>query len=146
VLNRQHYSSRLQVRPDDLDLFRHVHSSRYIDYVLAARFEQMRDGYGFPMEEFMAAGFGWVVRHCELEFMRPLIMGDQMEVETWLEELESDTARVNFIIYKLPARKVSCRGWFRYTLVSLESGRAVRIPEWVIARYSLPDVPQVSED
>ena len=42
------------VRPDDIDMFQHVHSSRYLDYVLAARYEQMAPCYGMPWEDFIA--------------------------------------------------------------------------------------------
>ena len=31
------FESELAVRPDDIDLYQHVHSTRYLDYVLAAR-------------------------------------------------------------------------------------------------------------
>ena len=60
------FESALQVRPDDLDMFQHVHSSRYMDYVLAARFDQMERCYKMPMEEFLKLGYGWVVRMAHL--------------------------------------------------------------------------------
>ena len=31
------FATEMQVRPDDIDMHRHVHNSRYLDYVLAAR-------------------------------------------------------------------------------------------------------------
>ena len=40
-LVRSKFESEMQVRPDDIDMYQHVHSSRYMDYVLAARFDQM---------------------------------------------------------------------------------------------------------
>ncbi|MCP5552003.1 MAG: hypothetical protein H7A53_14035, partial [Akkermansiaceae bacterium] len=33
------FETRLDVRPDDIDMNRHVHNSRYLDYVLAARYD-----------------------------------------------------------------------------------------------------------
>ena len=50
-INTGIYTTRLQVRPDDIDMFGHVHSSRYMDYVLAARFEQMERCYQMSMPE-----------------------------------------------------------------------------------------------
>ena len=46
------FETELRVRPDDIDMYQHVHSSRYMDYVLAARFDQMETGYKMPMSEF----------------------------------------------------------------------------------------------
>ena len=35
------FESELTVRPDDIDMNNHVHNSKYLDYVLAARYDQM---------------------------------------------------------------------------------------------------------
>src|SRR5581483_575466 len=46
------FETELQVRPDDVDFYQHVHSTRYLDYVLAARLEQGSRCYGMPLAEF----------------------------------------------------------------------------------------------
>ncbi|MFN5663556.1 MAG: acyl-CoA thioesterase, partial [Bacteroidota bacterium] len=52
-LNTTFYETELQVRPDDIDMFQHVHSTRYLDYVLAARYDQMERCYGNPMHVYL---------------------------------------------------------------------------------------------
>ena len=52
------FETELAVRPDDIDLYQHVHSTRYLDYVLAARFDQMERCYGLSMQEFARRGLG----------------------------------------------------------------------------------------
>ena len=89
-LGRSKFETELQVRPDDIDMNRHVHASRYLDYVLAARFDQMARCYMMSMEEFMQAGLGWYVRTAHLEFKRPLDLGDHFIVRTWVEEFLKD--------------------------------------------------------
>jgi acyl-CoA thioester hydrolase/thioesterase-3 len=56
------FETEMQVRPDDIDLFQHVHSSRYMDYVLAARYDQRTRCYDMPWEEFLADDDGVRVR------------------------------------------------------------------------------------
>ncbi|HAV61277.1 MAG TPA: thioesterase [Verrucomicrobiales bacterium] len=131
------FESELAVRPDDIDLFQHVHSTRYLDYVLAARFDQMKRCYGIAMEAFIERGLGWVVRRSFIEYQRPLRMGDTMVVRTRIEEFFNDGVKVWFEILRLPGRKASCHGWCDYTLVSLASGRAQAVPEDVRAAYSV---------
>lgn len=36
------FSSEIKVRPDDIDMNNHVHNAKYLDYVLSARYEQMK--------------------------------------------------------------------------------------------------------
>src|SRR5947208_7806688 len=90
------FETEFRVRPDDIDMFGHVHNSRYFDYVLAARYDQMARCYGMAMEEFLAIGFGWVVSIAHVEYKRPLILGDHITVVTWIDELRPTGVRVQF--------------------------------------------------
>ena len=70
------FETELQVRPDDIDMNQHVHGSRYFDYVLAARYDQMARCYKMAMDEFTAAGLGWFVKTSHMEYKRPLCLGE----------------------------------------------------------------------
>lgn len=131
------FETELQVRPDDLDMNAHVHSSRYLDYVLAARYDQMERCYQMPMEEFLAQGFGWVVRTAHVEFKRPLGLGERFLVRTWIAELAKHTVKVHFEIVKTKTGKLASDGWFDYTMIALKTGRAEKIPDWIVAKYSI---------
>ena len=131
------FESELQVRPDDIDMNQHVHNSRYFDYVLAARYDQMERCYKMPMEEFIQSGFGWVVRSSFIEFKRPLGLGDRFFVRTWIETMVKDSVRVRFEILKKENGKLSCDGYFDYTMVNIKTGRAEVIPDWIVQKYSI---------
>ncbi len=133
------FETLLQVRPDDLDMNRHVHASRYQDYVLAARYDQMARCYGMSMEEFLKAGLGWFVKTAHLEYKRPLVLGDWLVVRTWVEAIGEDQVKVCFEIFRKTGDrlKLSCDGWFEYTMVDLQTGRATAISPEIAARYSV---------
>ena len=139
ILGQSKFETALQVRPDDIDMNQHVHASRYLDYVLAARYDQMTRCYRMSMEEFIQAGLGWFVKTAHLQYKRPLLMGDSFIVRTWVEEIGGTEVKVSFeILRKLGDRlKLSCDGWFEYTMVNVKSGRAESIPDSIIAKYSV---------
>ena len=137
TLGRSKFETALQVRPDDIDMNQHVHASRYLDYVLAARYDQMARCYKMSMEEFIRAGYGWFVRTSHLEFKRPLGLGEQFVVRTWVEEMFKNGVRVSFEIHRQQNGKLCCDGWFHYTLVSLATGRAAAIPDGIVQKYSI---------
>jgi YbgC/YbaW family acyl-CoA thioester hydrolase len=136
-LGRAKFESLLRVRPDDLDLNRHVHASRYFDYVLAARYEQMERDYQMGMEEFIKLGLGWYTRVSHIEYKRPLFLGEWFTVRTWVEEIGRENVRVEFEILKKTTGKLSADGHCVYTLVNLSSGRAEAIPEWIARKYAV---------
>ncbi|TZF82747.1 acyl-CoA thioesterase [Pedobacter sp. BS3] len=131
------FKSEFRVRPDDIDMFQHVHNSKYFDYVLAARYEQMERFYGMPMEEFMKQGYGWVVKTAYVDYKRPLTMGDEFIVETGVETLNEKGCRVKFSITIKKTGKTACDGWFDYALISLETGRSMLVTAEMIAKYSI---------
>lgn len=137
MLHRSKFETEMQVRPDDIDLFRHVHSSRYLDYLLAARFDQMERCYGVPMQEFLRLGFGWYVKTSHLEYKRPLGIAERFIVRTWVEDLRNPDVEVRFEMLKADTKKVSCLGWCIFTMVHLQSGRPESIPDWIVEKYAI---------
>ncbi len=131
------FETELQVRPDDMDMNQHVHASRYFDYVLAARYDQMERCYKMPMEEFIALGFGWYVRTAHVEYKRSLGLGERFVVRTRVAEIFKDGVKVEFEIIKKKNSKLASDGWFHYTMVNLKTGRAEVIPDWIVRKYSI---------
>lgn len=131
------FETELQVRPDDIDMNQHVHNSRYFDYVLAARYEQMEKNYRFSMQKFIEMGFGWVISKAIVNYKRPLGLGDHFIVKTGITELLNKGCIVAFEINNKKTGKLCCDGEFHYTMVNINTGRSETIPEWIIAQYSI---------
>jgi YbgC/YbaW family acyl-CoA thioester hydrolase len=131
------FETELTVRPDDIDLYQHVHSTRYLDYVVAARFEQMERCYGMPMQVFTDRGLGWYMSSATMRFRRPLGMGERMVVRCWIERFTETGCTLGFEIDRQTNGKRVFEGHCEYTLVTLATGRAAPLPDDVRARYSI---------
>ncbi len=131
------FETVMSVRPDDIDMNQHVHNSRYLDYVLAARFDQMERCYGMAMDAFLEKGYSWFVRTAHIDHKRPLNLGDKMAVRTCVKEIGRREVTIGFEILIEPGRKLSAGGYFGYILVDRDSGKARTIPDEVRAAYSV---------
>ncbi|MDQ0639053.1 thioesterase-3 [Pedobacter sp. W3I1] len=131
------FESELRVRPDDIDMFNHVHNSKYLDYVLAARYEQMDKFYGMPWEHFTKQGLGWVVSHVDINFKRPLLMNDLMLIRTGILTINDKGCAVQFEIINQKTGKVASDGIFDYVLIDLNTGRGTKVSEEMIKAYSI---------
>jgi acyl-CoA thioester hydrolase/thioesterase-3 len=136
-LHRTKFETELQVRPDDIDMFQHVHSSRYLDYLLAARFDQMERFYMMSMQEFLKLGLGWVVTTSHLEYKRPLCLAERFIVRTWIEDMRATEVEVRFEMIKKENSKAACLGWCSFAMVKLETGRSETIPDWIREKYAI---------
>ncbi|WP_423146130.1 acyl-CoA thioesterase [Rubrolithibacter danxiaensis] len=131
------FTTEFKVRPDDIDMFNHVHNSIYFDYVLAARYEQMETYYGMPMEKFLELGYGWVVKTAYVDYKRPLGLGDYFLVTTGIVTLNDRGCRAEFDIKFKKTGKVSCDGWFDFVLIDLKTGKGMKVTEEMIEKYSI---------
>jgi thioesterase-3 len=131
------FESQLKVRPDDIDMFNHVHNSKYFDYVLAARYDQMEEFYKMPMESFLASGYGWVVRTALVDFKRPLILGDVIKVRTGILTINEKGCRVQFEIENVRTKKIASDGWFDYVLIDINTGKGSKVNQEMIQAYSI---------
>ena len=131
------FESELKVRPDDIDMFNHVHNSKYFDYVLAARYEQMDLFYKMPMEDFMKNGYGWVVRTAHVDFKRPMILGDTAIIRTGILTINEKGCRVQFEIEIKRSGKIASDGWFDYVMIDINSGKGTKVTEEMIQTYSI---------
>ena len=129
------FETEFRVRPDDIDMYNHVHNSKYFDYVLAGRYDQMERCYGMGMDQFIERGFGWLVRTVYMDYKRPLKMSDYFLVKTGIESLDEKICRVNFTITGKATGKTCCDGWFDFVLIDLKTGKGVLIPADVITHY-----------
>lgn len=136
-LGQAKFETEMRVRPDDIDMNQHVHASRYYDYLLAARYDQMARCYQMSLEEFFELGFAWFTRVSHMDFKRPLKMGEDFIVRTWVEEILKTSVRVSFEIVKRKNSKLACAGYCEFTLVSLKTGRAEVIPDSIRDKYSV---------
>ena len=131
------FETTLSVRPDDIDMHQHVHNSRYLDYVLAARFDQMARCYGMSIDAFLERGWTWFVRTAHIEHKRALTLGDTMSVHTRVDDIGKRNVTVAFEIVRLSDGRLSAEGWIDYLMIDRESGRPLTIPGEVVRMYSV---------
>lgn len=131
------FTTTLRVRPDDIDMFQHVHNSKYFDYVLAARYEQMETCYGMAMEDFIKQGYGWVVKTAHVNFIRPLTLGEAFTVTTGIVSMDDKGARVTYEIISSKTGKICSDGWFDYVMIDIKTGRSAPVTPEIIEKYSI---------
>jgi acyl-CoA thioester hydrolase/thioesterase-3 len=140
------FSTDVTIRPDDIDLNNHVHNSRYVDFVLAARYDQMARCYLMSMEEFVTMGFSWVNTETYIQYRRPMRLGQTARVWTRISEFYPRSVRVEFRIDDAKTAKECCRGHQMYTMVSTIDGRSVTIPDDIRQRYAILEQTEDNTD
>ena len=131
------FETNITVRPDDIDVNGHVHFSKYLDYLLAARYEQMKNNYKMSMEEFLQRGYTWVATNINITYKRAIMLSDKVTVRAQIIDIKGAQVFLNFWILKGENKKVAAEGNSIFSMVSTTNGRPARIPQDVIEKYAV---------
>jgi acyl-CoA thioester hydrolase len=91
-------STRIQYQ--DCDPFNHLNNSRYIDYMMAARTEQLLDNYGFNTSEIARKeGIGWVSAQTQISYLSPASWMERVAIETRLIRFSESSLVVEALMW-----------------------------------------------
>lgn len=118
---------RMPVEWRDIDQAGHVNNANYLAYI-----EECNVGataaFGWPLERVMAFGVGIVARRYRIEYREPAVMGDELDVTSYLSDLKRATAVRHNEIRRAADGALLARANALWVFVDLASGRPIRIP------------------
>ncbi|HNR78422.1 MAG TPA: thioesterase family protein [Parvularculaceae bacterium] len=121
--------------PGDIDAFNHVNNARYIDWANEIAWAHS-EALGLSMEDYKRIGFGCVVWRHEFDYVAPVVMGDEIEIATWIAENDN---RVRMLrAYEMRNAKTGAvvfRGRTKFVCIEMASGRPARMPKEFIEAY-----------
>jgi acyl-CoA thioester hydrolase len=90
----------MKVRFHDCDPFNHLNNSRYIDYFMAARGDQLLDHYGFDINAVaQQQSVGWVSATTQISYLSPAVFMEEVLIETRLLEYTGKSLLFEAIMY-----------------------------------------------
>ena len=82
----------------EIDAGQHVSNIEYIKWMEVARLNLM-DEVGLPIHEVKSKGFVPALVRTEINYKKPLFIGDEVRVVMWLSELRNISANMCFKFY-----------------------------------------------
>jgi len=82
---------RRRVEWRDIDPAQHVNNAVYLAYLEDCAI-QAAAAHGWPEARMRAEGFASVVRRYQIEYRQPGVLGDELELATWVSDVKHSTA------------------------------------------------------
>ncbi len=123
------FRTRANLRFSDFDLQGVLNSRQYIDLVAEARIDQMRDCYKFPMDEFTNRGQTFILSQFTIEYVKPVVFGTAVEVETQITSIEGPIANIAFSFLSKNGEKLHAKGSVKYVLFDMKNQKTVAFTE-----------------
>ena len=152
VADHPHYVFSMEVRAEaaDIDDLDHVSNLVYVRWVQQVA-EAHSTAVGYDFEAYRKLGAVFVVRRHEVDYLRSAVLGDRIGLRTWVESWKAASSiRVTSIVRLGGPSDTStdatgdenvvelARSRTTWALVSLDSGRPVRIPPELSDRFVRP--------
>ncbi len=121
--------------PGDIDAFNHVNNARYIDWANEIAWAHT-NALGLSMEDYRRIGVGCVVWRHEFDYLAPVLLGDEIDVATWIAENDNRVRLVRaYEMRNAATGKVVFRGSTKFVCVDMVTGKPARMPPDFIAAY-----------
>ncbi|MBU7584345.1 MAG: acyl-CoA thioesterase [Nostoc sp. TH1S01] len=95
----QPFKTLLRVRHYEMDALGHVNNAVYQNYLEQAAIEHS-EHLGATLDVYRELGGVFVMRRVEIDYLRPAVAGDTLEVTTWLKEMRGTRAFRRYEIRK----------------------------------------------
>ncbi len=77
--------SKMKIRFHDCDPFNHLNNSRYIDYIVTARGDQLLDNYNLDIYKLaQEKSIGWVSAQTQISYLTPAYLMEEVTIQTQL--------------------------------------------------------------
>lgn len=93
------FAAYFKVRHYEIDALGHVNNAIYLHYLEQAAYEHSAAA-GFPDGRTRELGGIWIVRRHEIEYLRPALAGDVLQVVTWAVEFKGARAYRDYAIFR----------------------------------------------
>ena len=121
-----------KVNTYEIDALSHVSNIAYIRWLEMAR-SQLLEECEMPVKDLIEAGFGPVLVRTEIDYLRPVYLGDQVVIRLWISKLGTASAILEFEI--LANSKVVSKARQRGLFVEFESGKPRRLTPDIRSRF-----------
>jgi len=95
----EQFTTQLRVRYHEMDALGHVNNAVYQHYLEQAAVEHS-EHLGFNQERYQELGGVFVMRRIEIDYLRPAVAGDTLEISTWLQKMRGPRAIRRYEIRK----------------------------------------------
>jgi acyl-CoA thioester hydrolase len=119
------YRREFRVREYECDLYGHVNNANYLRYMQQAAIEASAD-VGYDSRRYHQLGTLWVVRETGIEYLRPILPQQTVEVTTWVADFRRVVSRRKYVLRV--AGEVVAQAYTDWVYVDRRSQKPLRIP------------------
>lgn len=110
------------IRFNDCDPYGHLNNSRYIDYMLNAREDHVKQYYNFDLKSFYQNGLGWFITAHEILYLRPAGYNESIIIKSGLLEAGNSHLMVEMSMWDEAKKQLKSLLWTQFVCINIKTG------------------------
>jgi acyl-CoA thioester hydrolase len=130
-----------RVRHYECDRYGHLNATNYLRYMQEAAFDAAEAG-GFGVAKHHEIGRIWFVRQSGIEYIRPLIYDDRVQVKTWVESYRRVDLHRVYDFRKVGSDELIAQAYTNWIYIDSSTGRPLAILDELIGAFFPEGAPE----
>ena len=130
------FTTPLTVAIDAIDEMHHVNNLKYLAWMQDVATAHSA-AQGWPLERYLEAGAGWVVRSHTITYQRPARLDDAITLLTWVAELGVRTSLRKYLFWRAGDNRVLAKAETLWAYVDFATGVLRPIPADLKAAFEI---------
>lgn len=134
--------SKTRIHYQDCDPFNHLNNSRYIDYMMEARTEQLLENYAFNMADFAFKDkIGWVAVQNQISYLYPASWMEIVTIESRLILFSDWSVTVEALMWDEDKTKLKSVLWSKLVHFNIKTQKSHQHSEALMELFTQVHYP-----
>jgi YbgC/YbaW family acyl-CoA thioester hydrolase len=117
--------SKMKIRFHDCDPFNHLNNSRYLDYIMTARGDQLIDNYNFDIYKILnEQNVGWVMAQTQISYLAPAMVMEEVVIQTQLLSFSERSLHMEALMWSQDKSSLKAVMWAKLVHFNLKTQRS----------------------
>jgi thioesterase III len=129
--------SKAKIRFQDCDPLNHLNNSKYVDYFINAREDQVLENYGIDIFGMMRTELkGWVVTTNQIAYFRPAITMETVIIESQIIAFTEKSLKVEMKMYNEAKTELKSLFWANFVHFDLKTQKSTNHSESLMKLFN----------
>ena len=120
------------IRFSDCDPNAHLNNASYLNYMINAREDHLRENFNILFPDFLKQGITWVVREHEIQYLRPAFYTEKVCITSTIIGLTSNMLIVEMLMFDETQTNLKAILWTHFACIDPKTGkRKEHTPEFM---------------
>lgn len=129
--------STAKIRFQDCDPFNHLNNSKYLDYFINAREDQVLDHYNIDIFKMIRTEYkGWVVMSNQIAYFKPAITMENIVIESQVISFNNKQLKIELRMYNHNKTELKSFAWTNFVHFDLKTQKSTNHSEQLMLLFT----------